>query len=98
MTDPCIADGCTKSSEKGRKYCHGHRKREKDRRPMDAPLREWGTDPGEYLAMKALELARAKDDDERSFRLALKALKHAAVQYVQKATRPKVPKTPKTVR
>lgn len=96
ILERCIADGCQRAAEKDRKYCHGHRKREKYGRPLDVPLREWGADPAEYLATKALELAEAKDADENAYRLALKRLKHAAVQFVRKATRPKVPKRTKT--
>lgn len=90
--DSCIADGCRKPAEKDRKYCHGHRKREKESRPIDAPLRDWGSNPDQYLAAKAVEYATAKDGDEASYKLAFKRLKYAAREYVRKATRQKVPK------
>lgn len=92
--DPCIADGCRKPAEKDRKYCHGHRKREKQGRPIDTPLREHGTDPGSYLAAKAIGYADAKDDNRA--KLALKLLKYAAKQYAAKCQKvPKSQQTPK---
>lgn len=94
--DSCIADGCRKPAEKDRDYCHGHRKREKKGKPIDAPLREYGTDPGHYLAAKALEYAKARDDDEAAYKRALKLLKFAARRYVARCQ--KVPKTPNTAK
>ncbi len=97
MADSCIADGCRKPSEKDRKYCHGHRKREKQRKPLDE-LREYGTDPGDYLAAKALQYADAngRDSDEAAYRRAFRLLKFAAKQYAAKCQ--KVPKTPNTAK
>lgn len=91
----CIADGCPKAAERGRKFCSGHRKREKQHKTVDTPLREWGTDPGEYLRTKALELAEAADD-ARAYRLAWQRLHFAAVAYVRRSYRQKVPTTPDT--
>lgn len=91
--DCCIADGCRKYAEKDRKYCHGHRKREKQKRPIDTPLREWGMDADDYLDSKAIELGAAKDDSDRAFKLAQKRLRYAAVRYVKKLlARQKVPR------
>lgn len=91
--DRCIADDCPKEAEPGHKLCHGHRKRERKHKPIDTPLRVWGTDPGEYLRLKALELADAADD-ARAYGLAWKRLQFAAVAYVRKSCRQKVPRTP----
>ncbi len=87
--EPCIADGCRKRSEKGRKYCHGHRKREKQHRPL-TPLREYGLAPNKYVEAKALGLANAKDD-ERAYELARKRFWSAVFAYIRK--RQKVPKS-----
>lgn len=95
IEEPCIADGCRKAAERGRKYCHGHRKREKQRRAIDTPLREWGAAPDDYLERKALEFANAKEDtsgNDRALRLARKLLRYAAKAYARK--RQKVPRTP----
>lgn len=94
--DCCIADECRKPAEKGRKYCHGHRAREKGHKPIDGELRGWRTDPDKYLELKAIELANAKDMDPQAYRLAKKRLKYAAMEYAKKAARPKVPKPTKT--
>lgn len=94
--DHCIADGCDRPAEKDRKYCHGHRKREKKHTPVDTPLRQWGATPDKYLEAKALELADAKDGDERAYALARKRLKYAATEYAKKSARQKVPNTTKT--
>lgn len=91
----CIADGCGNNSESGRKYCRGHRKRDNQRRPVDAPLRAWGTPPDDYLRAKARQFADAQDDD-RAQRLAWKLLAWAAVRYFQSRRRQKVPSTPET--
>jgi hypothetical protein len=91
----CIADCCERPAESGRKYCHGHRKREKQHKPIDSPLRPWGSQPDDYLQLKALEFARASDEGDRAFRLAWKLLKHAAMSYARR--RQKVPTRPKTV-
>ena len=97
MEERCIADGCNKPSEKDRKYCHGHRKREKQRKSIeDTPLRAWGTPADKHLDLKALEYANAKDDGEEAFRLAWKRLKCAAMAYARKAMRQKVPNPTKT--
>lgn len=96
MEERCIADECRKTAEPGRKYCHGHRKREKRRQTLDTPLREWGLEPDKYLAAKADAYADADPSDESSYRRAFKNLKRAAVWYAKKATRPKVPKPTKT--
>lgn len=86
----CIADGCRKPAEPNRKYCSGHRKREKQQKPIEAtPLRGWGANPGAYLEAKALEYAEA--EGERETGLARKRLRYAAVRYAQ---RQKVPKSP----
>jgi hypothetical protein len=90
--EPCIAVGCDNAAEPGRKLCHGHRKREKQHKPVDAPLRPWGADPYEHLESKAIALADAKDADERAYKLAQKRLKYAATKYANRARRPKVPK------
>ena len=96
----CIADGCRRAAEKGRKHCHGHRKREKMGQPM-GDLREYGADPDAYLEQKALEYAGAKDMDEAQFRRARRYLRRAAMWYAKAVLglprrRPKVPTTPDT--
>jgi hypothetical protein len=95
----CIADDCDKPAEgPTRKYCRGHRARAQQQRPLTR-LREYGTDPAIYLKAKALEYADASDaaeDNERAFALAWKRLMYAAVAYVRRKQRQKVPRKHKT--
>lgn len=93
----CIADGCGKKCEPGRKYCPGHRKRERQGKAIESgPLREYGQAPDAYLKAKAEEWANAKDNDEAESARAWKRLRYAAVAFVKKTTRQKVPKAPDT--
>jgi hypothetical protein len=93
LGNSCTVDGCHKPKEKGREYCAGHRKRAKQGKPLD-DLREYGTDPGNYLLAKALQYADVKAEDDEAHRRALKLLKYAAKQYAARCQ--KVPKAPNT--
>jgi hypothetical protein len=90
--EPCISDGCHKPAEKNRKYCPGHRKRAKQHKSVDTPLREWGTDPRLYVEAKAAEMCNAADDD-RAHKLARKRFWWAIERLFRK--RQKVPNTQK---
>jgi hypothetical protein len=98
--EPCIADGCEKQSQMGRKYCRGHRERDQLHKPVDGALRDWGAAPEAYLEAKAINLAEAKDTDDKAYRLALRYLRRAALKYARAvlANRPKVATTPQTPR
>jgi hypothetical protein len=89
LREDCIADGCTRAAEKDRKYCHGHRKQEKLRKPI-SKLRDYGQPAAAYLKAKAEEWADARDDDERAAKLAWKRLSFAATRYAK--ARQKVPR------